>query len=122
MKNQYSKIELSRNELKVLRYLRIPISHISRVNVTKEVISNRLRITPKHGEYIIQKLLNLELITRDPLDTVGHGPATYLLSDMGTEYLHVRVTQTLSKLIWSLLVPIIASIIASTITTLLINK
>lgn len=119
---KYSEIQLSHNELKALKYLRIPISHFERVNVSTNVISDRLSVNTDQGKYIIDNLLNYGLIEIDPLSKIGQSSViTYRMTSKGKEYLTVLKNTLISKITWSLLIPIIVSVITSLITTYLTN-
>lgn len=114
-------VELSRNERKILRYLRVPITHIERVHVTTEVISNRLNIDYDEAKYLVNHLINFGFIK---YEAVFHDqtPINLELTPKGKNFLSKYSEKTLNRIFWNIIIPIFTSIIVSLLTTYYVNK
>ncbi|AZP96133.1 hypothetical protein CYK59_03825 [Latilactobacillus curvatus] len=117
----FSELNLTRNEAKVLRYLIHFFWHLPKPGITRAVINNRFHFGPSTTDYLVNSLVKMKLIVEYPHDSGIYADEIQITSK-GEEYVNYMKENLLSKLLWNLFIPILASVITSIITIKLVSQ
>ncbi|WP_283590342.1 hypothetical protein [Ligilactobacillus saerimneri] len=102
---------LSPNEIRFLKYFTMPFSSVPRYNVTVSVLENKFLLSEEHVELILKSLIDKGLVENYLLYDNA-----YTITALGEEALTQLSYDLRSKILWSVVIPIIISTITAYIT------
>lgn len=111
-------MDISSNELKIMKSLQTNIlgNRLDSSNMTTEVISNKTKIKYEVVKHCIDKLIEKEFIELNSVDLSLFKIYSYNVTPSGNDFLDDLKSKTISKYLWSVLIPFSISI-AGTLAT-----
>lgn len=111
-------MDISSNELKILKSLQMNIfgSRLRSPRMTVEVISSKTNIRYDVVKYCIDRLIEKNLIEINLIDLNLSKLYSYNVTPSGNDFLDDLKSKTISKYLWSVLIPFAISV-AGTLAT-----
>lgn len=107
--------DLSKSELKIMRYMWNPILKMNVPYITPETLKSKGKIDSATVDYCLTQLTSLDYIKLDEYSK------TYNLTVSGRLVLEKRNSNFKSKILWSFVIPFLTALITSIVTVFISN-